>query len=462
MVMDLIIENGTIVTASDIYRADIGIRKGKIVDIADDIPVKKGVEALDARGMYVMPGGIDVHVHLELPFCGTVSKDDFENGTKAAACGGLTTLIDYGIQQKGHAVMEAIKARREKADGRVCIDYSLHGGITDWEKAKNEMDELINYGITSFKMFMVYRNEGWMADDGDLMQALEATAKNGAIIMTHSENDFVIQALLKKYGPKAKELGAYGHALTRPNYTESEAITRAIQLAGATGGRLYIVHMSTGEGADAVKAAKDRDVHVYAETCPQYLLLDDSLFKGKDGHLYATCPQLRSKIDQERLWKGLEQNTVQFLGTDTCTFDKKQKAMWQGDFRKIPYGMPGVETLLPLMYTHGVGKKRLSLNRLVQLLATNPAKLFGLYPKKGTIAIGTDADIVLFDPKKEVTIAWKDMQTNCDWSPFEGFKLKGAPAVTLSRGRVVARDGKFTGVVGHGAFVPRKPFGTLD
>jgi dihydropyrimidinase len=460
--MELIIKNGIVVTASDIYRADIGVNKGKIVEIADDIAVKKGGEALDAKGMYVMPGGIDVHVHLELPFCGTVSKDDFENGTKAAACGGLTTLIDYGIQQKGHAVMEAIKARREKADERVCIDYSLHGGITDWEKARGEMDELIDYGISSFKMFMVYRNEGWMADDGDLMQALEATSKNGAMIMTHSENDFVIQALLKQHGPRAKELGAYGHAITRPNYTESEAITRAIQLAEATGGRLYIVHMSTGEGADAVKAAKDRDVHVYAETCPQYLLLDDSLFKKEDGHLYATCPQLRSKKDQERLWKGLQHNTVEVLGTDTCTFDRKQKAMWNGDFRKIPYGMPGVETLLPLMHTYGVGRKRFSLNRLVQLISTNPAKLFGLYPRKGTIAIGSDADIVLFDPKKEGTISWKAMQTNCDWSPFEGFKLKGTPAVTISRGTVVAREGKFTGHVGHGAFVPRKPFGSLD
>ncbi|MHC9541385.1 MAG: dihydropyrimidinase [Vulcanimicrobiota bacterium] len=460
--MDLIIKNGTVVTAQDVYKADIGIKAGKIAIIADSVAAPKETGIIDAEGMYVMPGGIDVHVHLELPFCGTISKDDFENGTKAAACGGLTTLIDYGIQQKGHPVMDAIKARREKADGRVCIDYSLHGGITDWEKARNEMDELIEYGITSFKMFMVYRNEGWMADDGDLMQALEATARNGAMIMTHSENDFVIQALLKKYGPEAKELGAWGHVITRPNFSESEAITRAIQLAEAAGGRLYIVHMSTGEGADAVKAGQDRGARVFAETCPQYLLLDDSVFKEKDGHLYATCPQLRKKKDQERLWKAIEHHTVEVIGTDTCTFDKTQKAMWDGDFRKIPYGMPGVETLLPLMHTYGVTEKHFSLCRLVQLLATNPAKLFGLYPQKGTIAIGTDADLVVFDPKKEGAISFKDMQTNCDWSPFEGFKISGGPAYTFSRGRIVAKDGKFTGEAGHGAFVRRKPFGNID
>lgn len=460
--METIIKNGTIVTSEGRYKADLGITGGKIAQIGEKITAPKGSKVIDAKGMYVMPGAIDVHVHLELPFCGSVSKDDFENGTKAAACGGITTLIDYGIQQKGKPVMDAILARRKAADRKVCIDYSLHGGITDWEKARGELGSLIKYGITSFKMFMVYRNEGWMADDGDLLQALEATASNGAMIMTHSENDFIIQALLKEYGPKAKKLGAYGHAITRPDYSESEAICRATKLAEVTGGRLYIVHMSTGEGTDYVKAGRSRGVKVHAETCPQYLLLDDELFKKKDGHLYATCPQLRKPKDNERLWKGIEEHTIEVIGTDTCTFDKKQKSMWNGDFRKIPYGMPGVETMLPLMHTYGVVKKRISLNRLVQLCSTNPAKLFGLYPLKGTIAIGSDADIAIFNPARELEISWKKMQTNCDWSPFEGFKLKGYPAYTLSRGKVVAKEGKFTGEVGYGSFVPRKPFGALD
>ncbi len=460
--MDTIVKNGTIVTAEAMYKGDIGIKEGRIAEIAESISPDEKTKILDAKGKYVMPGGIDVHVHFELPFCGTVSKDDFENGTKAAACGGLTTIIDYGIQQKGHPVMEAIEGRRELADGRVSIDYSLHGGITDWELAKNEMDEIVKYGIPTFKMFMVYKNEGWMADDGDLINALEATASNGARIMTHSENDFVIQMLLEKYGPKAKEMGAYGHAITRPDYTESEAISRVVRWAEVTGGRLYIVHMSTGEGADEVKRGQDKGVQVHAETCPQYLLLDDELFKGENGHLYATCPQLRKPGDMARLWRGLQQNTIQVIGTDTCTFDTEQKAMWEGDFRKIPYGMPGVETMLPLMYTFGVGEGKISLNRFVQLCSTNPAKLFGLYPQKGTLAIGSDADITVFDPDREVTLSWKDMQTNCDWSPFEGYKLKGYPHITLSRGKIVAEKGKYVGENSHGRFVPRKPFGTLS
>jgi len=267
--------------------------------------------------------------------------------------------------------------------------------------------------------------------------------------------------LLRKYGPQYKELGAYGHAVTRPNFTESEAIGRAALWADVTGGRLYVVHMSTGEGADEVKAARERGANVYSETCPQYLLLDDEMFKEENGHLYATCPQLRAPKDQQRLWKGLKEDTVQVIGTDTCTFDTKQKAMWEGDFRRIPYGMPGVETMLPLMYTFGVGAGRMSLNRFVQLCSTNPAKLFGLYPRKGSIAVGGDADIVVWDPEKQVELDWQNMQTNCDWSPFQGYKLKGYPAVTLSRGKIVAVDGKFVGEVGHGNFVPRKPWGDL-
>jgi len=459
--MDVIIRNGTVVTAVDTYRADVGIKGGKIVSIAKHIPPVDGAQEVDAEGKYVMPGGIDVHVHLELPFCGTVSKDDFANGTKAGACGGLTTLIDFGIQQKGHTVMEAIEARRALADGRVAIDYSLHGGITDWDIAEKEMEAVVEYGVPTFKMFMVYRNEGWMADDGALLQALEATARNGARILTHSENDDAIQMLLKRHGPQARELGAYGHAITRPNFTEAEAISRVIRWAEVTGGRLYIVHMSTGEGADEVKAARDRGVDVYAETCPQYLLLNDELFKGENGHLYATCPQLRKTADMARLWQGVLEGSVQIIGTDTCTFDSQQKAMWEGDFRKIPYGMPGVETMLPLMYSYGVGGNLISLNRFVQLCSTHPAKLFGLYPDKGTIAIGTDADIVVWDPDREVTLSWKTMQTNCDWSPFEGYKLKGYPAVTLCRGRIVAKNGEFVGEEGYGRFVPRRPWGAL-
>jgi dihydropyrimidinase len=458
--METIIKHGTVVTATDTYQADVGITNGKIVQIGQDLTAP-GAKILDAAGKYVMPGGIDVHVHLQLPFCGTVSADDFENGTKAGACGGLTTVIDYAIQTKGEKLMDAVVARRKEADGKVCVDYSLHGGITDWDIAKDEMDAIVDYGIPTFKMFMVYRSQGWMADDGSLLQALEATKRNGARICVHAENDDAINMLQTRYASQVAELGAYGHALTRPNYTEQEAIARAALWAEVTGGRLYVVHMSTGEGADAVWSARERGANVHAETCPQYLLLDDELFKGENGHLYATCPQLRKPADQERLWEGLMEGTVQVIGTDTCTFNTTQTAMWNGDFRKIPFGMPGVETMMPLTYHYGVNQGRFSLNRFVQLCSTNPAKIFGLYPQKGSIAVGFDADIVVWDPDKEVTLDHNQMQTNCDWSPFQGYTLTGAAHLTLSRGRVVAEQGRFVGEAGYGQFVARKPWGDL-
>ena len=460
--LDIIIKNGNVVTASDTYVADIGVKDGKIETIGANLNAGQESQVIDAKGKYVFPGGIDVHVHLQLPFSGTISKDDFENGTKAAACGGVTTVLDFAIQTKGKSIMEAVEARRAEADSKVCVDYGLHAAITDWnETTQAEIKKVIDYGIPTFKMFMIYRNEGWMADDGMLFSALEETAKLGGHIGVHAESVDVLNLLIERYAKEKEKWGAYGHALSRPSYTESEAIIRAIKWAEVTGGQLYIVHMSTGEGTDAVAAAREHGVNVYAETCPQYLLLDDEVFKGKNGHLYATCPQIKKPHDSERLWKGLADGDVQIIATDTCTFDTKQKAAWNGDFRKIPFGMPGVETMVPLMYTEGVGKRGFSVNQLVSLVSTNPAKLFGMYPKKGTIAIGSDADLVVFDPDKKVTLKAENLQTNCDWSPFEGWNLVGYPAVTISKGKVVAEDGKFVGEIGHGSFLKRAPYGKL-
>lgn len=454
--MDTIIKNGTIITSTDTYKADIGIEGGKIKLIADHIETAGCNNVIDAKNKYVLPGGIDVHVHLELPFCGTVSKDDFENGTKAAACGGITTVIDYAIQQKGHKVMEAVNNRRAEADGKVCVDYSLHGGITDWEIASTEIDELVKNGITSYKMFMVYKDMGWMADDGDLIQALETTVKTGTMLMVHAENDFAISMLSKRYKSRASELGAYADILSRPNYTELEAISRAVLWTEVTGGRLYIVHMSTAEGADVVFNARQRGVNVYAETCPHYLTLTNALVKGENGHLYTPSPPLREHKDLDRLWQAIQEHTIETIGSDTCTFDTQQKGLWGGDFKKLPFGLPGLETILPIMHTYGVLENRFNMNRLVQLCSTNPAKLFGLFPQKGCIVVGADADIVIFDPTKEKTIHTDELQSNSDWSPFEGFKLIGFPEVTLCRGKVVSREGKFTGNTGYGKFIPRE------
>ncbi len=460
--LDLIVKHGNVVTAADIYTADVGVRAGKISSLGTDLDPGPDTVVVDAKGKYVFPGGIDVHVHFQLPFSGTVSADDFENGTKAAACGGVTTILDFAIQTKGHPIMEAVEARRAEADPNVCVDYGLHAAITDWTpQTQAEIMKIIEYGIPTFKMFMIYKNEGWMADDGMLFSALEETSKLGGHIGVHAESVDVLDLLIERYGKEKEKWGAYGHTLSRPCYTEEEAIIRAIKWAEVTGGRLYIVHMSTGEGADAVAAARNRGVDVYAETCPQYLLLDDEVFKGENGHLYATCPQIKKPHDSDRLWKGLANGEVHIVATDTCTFDTKQKAAWNGDFRKIPFGMPGVETMVPLMYTEGVGKRGFSVNQIVSLVSTNPAKLFGMYPEKGTIAIGSDADLVVFDPEKKVTIKAENLQTNCDWNPFEGWNLTGYPTVTISRGKVVAEDGKFVGEVGHGKFLKRKPYGTL-
>ncbi len=455
--MDLIIKNGTIVTDSETYRADIGIEGDKIKLIGQNLSGAPWI--IDAAGKYVMPGGLDVHVHLQLPFCGTVSADDFVTGTKAAAAGGVTTLVDFAIQTKGKTVTEAVTDRKREADGKVCIDYSLHGGITDWnERTSEELAGLIEDGITSYKMFMIYRSQGWMATDSMLFQALERTRELGGTIMVHAESVDVLDYLLEKYHNEAdmKRYGAYCHVLSRPNYIEEEAIQRAIKWTEASGGRLYIVHMSTGGGADLVRDAKERGVNVFAETCPQYLLLEDDLFKGEGGHLYGTCPQIKKREDIDRLWHALGKGEIDSIATDTCTFDTGQKKMWEGDFTKIPFGMPGSELMIPLVYTYGVREGRIDLHQMVHYMCAHPAKIFGMYPEKGSLQVGTDADIMIFDPERQLTVDWRDMETNCDWSPYQGWKLHGYPDMTLVRGKVVAEKGRFTGDVGYGRFVKRK------
>ncbi len=483
--MDLIIKNGKVVTAEKMFIADVGIENGKIKEIGKNIkctcpnvnPVtnkpslttnvpaewtSNRVTVINAKGMLVMPGGIDAHVHFQVPVCGTVSADDFENGTKAAACGGVTTVIDFAFQSKGKTLMETIEARRKEADGKVCIDYGLHAGITSWKNPKvwDEMKEAVKYGIPSFsEIFMCYK-EGWITDDYDLWQALIVSAELGALICVHAENAFITKYLSEKYLNEGKT-SAYYLALSRPDFAEREAVQRAITLAEAAKGNLFIAHISTKEGVRAVSEGRKKGVNVHAETCPQYLVLTDDLLKKKHGHYYATCPPLRRQEDCIGLWKGLVDGTIQTIGSDTCTFTTAQKDMWHGDFTRIPYGLPGVENLLPVVYNAGVNSKKFSINRFVELIATNPAKLFGLYPQKGTIKVDSDADIVIFDPKKKVTISYKNLTTNCDWSPYQGMRLKGYPVITISHGEVIAKDGKFVGKVGRGRFLKRNAGGRI-
>ncbi|MBN1944343.1 MAG: dihydropyrimidinase [Bradymonadales bacterium] len=451
---DKVIKGGRVVSSTGTTRADVAITQERIAAIGLDL---EGAEVIDATGKLVLPGAIDVHNHFQLPFCGTVSADDFFTGTRAAAMGGVTTICDFAIQSKPNPIMAAVEARRAEADGKVVVDYGLHAGITDWNKDRAaELPALFEAGVTTFKMFMIYRSEGWQSNDGALYSALRETAKLGGHIGVHAENDDLI-TLFQKEAEEQGLTGCYTHALTRPTVTETEAVSRAIQLCEAACGRLYVVHMSTGRSADILKEARARGVDVHAETCPQYLLLDDELFKREDGHHFGTCPPIRKPADQETLWARLADGTLEVLATDTCTFNSQQKAMWQGDYRKIPFGMPGVETMLPLAYSEGVRRGRFDLGRLIELVCEAPAKLFGMWPRKGTISVGSDADILVFDPDHQITISADKLATNCDYSPFDGMTVIGWPLTTLVRGKVVMRDRQFVGEAGWGRYIKRDP-----
>lgn len=457
MRFDTVIKNGTVYTAVDTYQADIGIRGEKIAAISANLE-PDGAKVINAKGKMVIPGGIDVHVHLQLPFCGTVSSDDFYTGTKAAACGGVTTVIDFAGQIKDKGLMAGIKARMAEAEPKVCVDYSLHGMVTGYTDAiGKEYEKCVEFGVPTFKMFMIYRAEGWQSDDAQLFSSLIAAKQANAMILVHAESEAVMNLLIAKYLQEKDKWGAYAHVLSRPNFIEEEAIQRMMKWTEVTQGRAYIVHMSTGEGADLIKLGKEKGININAETCPQYLVLHDEVFKDKkSGHLYATCPQIKKKKDCDRMWKALVDGEVKIVSTDTCTFTTKQKAMWKGDFTKIPFGLPGVETLMPSVYTYGVREGKFSMNHFISLLSTNPAKMMGMFPKKGTIAVGSDADIAIIDPKRKKIIDYHKLATNCDWSPFQGDTMYGFPDITFSRGKIVVNDGKFVGERGHGKFVKRQ------
>jgi dihydropyrimidinase len=459
MKLDTIIQGGRLVTTGGTTRADLGIRGEKIVAIGSGLARthRDGATVIDARGRYVIPGGVDVHVHLELPFCGTVSSDDYDSGTRAAAAGAVTTLIDFAIPYGKETLQQAVDNWQARADGKACIDYSFHLAITNWQRQKKDIKKMIDQGIPTFKQFMIYEKEGWQSDDAAMYGALETLRDLGGMLCVHAESSRVLDMLIERHHKPAemRRHGAYLHTITRPNFIEAEAIERAIQWTRATGGRLYIVHMSTGDGADLVKRAQEDGVHVLAETCAQYLVLDDRLFAGKDGHLYATCPQIKKPRDQKRLWEGLKNGEVCSVSTDTCTFTRKQKAMWKGDWTRIPMGMPGLETLLPIVYTHGVLKRRLTVNQFVDKCCTTPARVMGLYPRKGALQIGADADIAIIHPTKTLRVDWRKMQTNCDWSPFQGWKLAGFAEHTFCRGRQIVNNYKLVGRNGYGQFIPR-------
>ncbi len=451
-----LIKNGTIVTASDVYTGDVFIDGERIETIGTTLSVPAD-RVIDASGKLVLPGGIDVHTHLDMPFGGTTSADDFESGTIAAAFGGTTSIVDFAIQYRGQTLHHAWETWLKKAEGKAAIDYGFHMIVTELtDQVELEMDALVRQGVTSFKLFMAYPGV-FMLDDAAIFKALLRTGNNGGTICVHAENGGVIDVLVKKALAEGKTAPKY-HALTRPARAEAEATHRAIALAEMADVPIYIVHLSAAEALEMVIEARDRGLPAFAETCPQYLFLsyDDYERPGFEGAKYVMSPPLRPKATQDRLWRGLAFNDLQAISTDHCPFCmKEQKELGREDFSKIPNGAPGIETRMSLVYDGGVRTGRISLNRFVELTSTSPARIFGLFPRKGTIAPGSDADLVVFDPDKTVTLSARSLHMKVDYNPYEGRKVTGAPETVLSRGRVVIEAGRFVGRAGSGSFIKR-------
>jgi len=453
----ILIRNGTVVTAERSFAADILVDGEKIRDIAPSLPAEAAGRVIDASRMLLLPGGIDAHTHLDMPFGGTTSSDDFETGTRAAAFGGTTTLIDFAIQAKGTKMRDALDTWWKKAAGRAVIDYGLHMIVTDLgEAGLEDMDSLVAEGVASFKLFMAYPGV-LMVDDATIFQALSRTARNGALICMHAENGGVIDVIVRRALAEGKTAPIY-HALTRPVTAEAEAVNRAIAMAEIAGVPIYIVHLSSEDALNKVREARDRGLPAFAETCPQYLLLsvEELARPNFEGAKYVFTPPLREKHHPPKLWDGLKNDHLQVVSTDHCPFCfEDQKALGKDDFTKIPNGGPGVENRLQLLYHHGVNQGRLGLNRFVELVSTTPARLFGLYPRKGTLAAGSDADIVVWDPQASHVISAKTHHMRVDYSMFEGFTVKGNAKLVMSRGEVIVEDGQFHGRAGRGQFLKR-------
>jgi dihydropyrimidinase len=456
--MRILIKHGTIVTAVDEYRGDVLIEDERVSLIGAAIEVEAD-RVIDATGKYVLPGGIDVHTHLDMPFGGTTSADDFETGTIAAAFGGTTSIVDFAIQYKGETLHHAWETWMRKAEGKAAIDYGFHLIITDLREAvEDEMDALVRQGVTSFKLFMAYPGV-FMQDDATIFRALLRTGKNGGTICMHAENGGVIDVLVKQALAEGRTAPKY-HALTRPARAEAEATHRAIALAEMADVPIYIVHLSAAEALEMVTEARDRGLPAFAETCPQYLFLSHDNYEepGFEGAKYVMSPPLRPRDTQDRLWRGLAFNDLQAISTDHCPFCmKEQKELGRDDFSKIPNGAPGIETRMSLVYDGGVRTGRISLNRFVELTSTSPAKIFGLFPRKGTIAPGSDADIVIFDPERTVTLSAGTLHMKVDYNPYEGRQVTGVTDTVISRGRIVIDQGRFVGRAGSGQFLARRP-----
>ncbi len=451
MTFDLVIKNGTIVTAEASYRADVAIQGERIAAVGQNLT---GVAEFDAGGKLVTPGAIDIHVHLQMPIGGNVfSADDFFTGTRAAAFGGTTTIIDFVEPEPQESLLEALAARRAEADERVVIDYGLHMTLAPPDIAKlDQVPAVVEAGCPSFKLYMAY---GFRLNDGELMQALEAVRDAGGFPVVHAENWDVICTLVARNLAEGHTEPRW-HPRSRPALMEGEAAGRLIDLAALVGTPVHIFHVSCAQVVERIAGARRRGLPVYGETCPQYLLLtaDEYDRPGVEGALPVCSPPLRSEADQERLWQALTQDVLQIVTTDHCPFAREVKARGLADFSRIPGGVPSIEGRFSMVYSYGVRPGRFTTNRWVDMCCTTPARLFGL-ERKGTIAVGYDADVVVFDPERTITLSTGTLHENVDWTPYSGMDLTGWPAVTISRGKVIVENGQFRGRAGQGQFIKR-------
>ncbi|AEQ52269.1 dihydropyrimidinase [Pelagibacterium halotolerans] len=459
--MSTVIKNGTIVTADLTYTADIKIEGETIVEIGPNL---SGDTVLDASGCYVMPGGIDPHVHLEMPFMGTYSSDDFESGTRAALAGGTTMVVDFCLPSPNQSLLEALSMWDNKS-GRAHCDYSYHMAITWWsEQVFDEMETVVKEkGINTFKHFMAYKG-ALMVQDDEMYASFQRCAELGAMPLVHAENGDVVADLSAKL-LAAGNNGPEGHAYSRPPQVEGEATNRAIMIADMAGVPLYVVHTSCEESHEAIRRARQQGKRVYGEPLIQHLTLDESEYFDKDWDHAARrvmSPPFRNKAHQDSLWAGLQSGSLQVVATDHCAFTTEQKRTGVGDFTKIPNGTGGLEDRMPMLWTYGVATGRLTMNEFVAVTSTNIAKILNVYPKKGAILVGADADIVVWDPEKGKTISAKSQQSAIDYNVFEGKHVKGLPRYTLTRGRVAVEDGVIQPKEGHGQFVPREPFQAVN
>jgi dihydropyrimidinase len=459
--MSLLIKNGRIITAVDDYIADIFIENDKITTIGKNLDVK-ATQTIDAKNKLVIPGGIDPHVHLDMPFMGTYSSDNYETGTRAALFGGTTMVIDFILQTQGKSLHDALKEWQGRSNGNALGDYSFHMAVTDFnENTKAEIKDMVEKeGITSFKTFMAYKG-ALMIDDRQMVGLMNEVKKQGGMVTVHATNGDMIDFLIAKHKSEGKLSPLY-HYISQPEITESEATGRFADMAYHTGVPAYVVHMTCEGALNQIRDADKRNQKVFVETCIQYLVLDASLYdKGFESAKWVMSPPLREKKDQETLWAGLNQGTVQVVATDHCPFMWEQKKMGEHDFSKIPNGHPAIENRMELLFSEGVNKGRISLNKFVEVSSTNAAKIFGMYPQKGTIAVGSDADIVILDPNEKHTLSAKTHHMNCDYSGYEGWELTGKCKTIILRGKVAVDNNKLLVEKGYGQFIKRNKISSI-